>query len=41
MGDYYIAQKDKTKAIEYFRKALQIRDYGETRKKLNNLLAEK
>lgn len=37
-GDFYIALGDKSKAIEQFRKALSIKENGETRNKLNKLL---
>lgn len=37
MGDYYSSQKDKTKAIEYYKKALKIGDNPETKKKLEKL----
>jgi len=37
-GDYYIAIGDKLKAIEYFKKALTIKESTETKKKLNKLL---
>jgi len=41
MGDYYNAQKNKEKAIEYFRKAYQIRQFPDTKKKLDELLQQK
>lgn len=41
MGDYYDAAKDKTKAIEYYRKALTLKEFPDTRSKLNKLLATK
>lgn len=41
MGDYYAYKKDKTKAVEYFRKALQVKEVKDTRDKLNKLLAGK
>jgi len=41
MGDYYSYKKDKTKAIEYFRKALSLREFKDTRDKLNKLLSGK
>ena len=37
-GDYYIAIGDKLKAIEFFKKALTIKEFTDTRKKLNKLL---
>lgn len=37
MGDYYVAQNDKPQAIEYFSKALALREYPETREKLEKL----
>lgn len=41
MGDYYDAVKDKTKAIAYYRKALTLKEFADTRSKLNKLLATK
>ena len=41
MGDYYNAQKNKEKAIEYFRKAYAIRQFPDTKKKLDELLQQK
>jgi predicted alpha/beta superfamily hydrolase len=41
MGDYYNAQKNKEKAIEYFRKAYLIRQFPDTKKKLDELLQQK
>ncbi|MDN5285290.1 MAG: alpha/beta hydrolase [Mucilaginibacter sp.] len=41
MGDYYDAVKDKTKAIAYYRKALTLKEFPDTRSKLNKLLATK
>ncbi|RQO74387.1 esterase [Pedobacter sp. KBW06] len=41
MGDYYDAAKDKTKAIEFYRKALTLKEFPDTRSKLNKLLALK
>lgn len=38
MGDYYNAQQDKQKAIEYFKKAYAIRQFPDTKKKLDELL---
>jgi predicted alpha/beta superfamily hydrolase len=37
MGDYYDAAGDKQKAIEYYEKALVIREFPESRKKLERL----
>lgn len=39
MGDYYVNQKNKTKAIEYYTKALRIKDNPDTKKKLDKLMA--
>lgn len=41
MGDYYATKKDKAKAIEFFRKALKIKEAKETRDKLNEWTAKK
>ena len=41
MGDFYIAIDDKTKAIEFYTKALTIKDYPSTRKKLDKLKTNK
>ncbi|HTD99217.1 MAG TPA: alpha/beta hydrolase-fold protein [Mucilaginibacter sp.] len=41
MGDYYSAQKDKVKAIEFFNKALKLKENPETREKLTKLQASK
>jgi len=41
MGDYYDHQKNKAKAIEYYTKALKIKENPETRKKLEKLQAGK
>jgi tetratricopeptide (TPR) repeat protein len=41
MGDYYIATEDNQKAIEYFSKALSLRDNIETRQKMEKLKIEK
>ncbi|WP_347159036.1 alpha/beta hydrolase [Pontibacter chitinilyticus] len=38
MGDLQSAEGNKAKAIEYYRKALTIKEYPEARKKLNTLL---
>ncbi|WP_158799404.1 alpha/beta hydrolase-fold protein [Pedobacter sp. L105] len=40
-GDYFLAMGDKSKAIEYFKKALAIKENAVSRKKLNALLSEK
>ncbi len=37
-GDYFMAIGDKSKAIEYFKKALTLKDNPESRKKINELL---
>jgi len=37
-GDYFLAIDDKLKAIEYFKKALAIKENPASRKKLNKLL---
>lgn len=41
MGDYYAAQKNKTKAAEYYKKVLAINDNPDTKKKLDSLEAKK
>jgi tetratricopeptide (TPR) repeat protein len=41
MGDYYNAQNDKGKAIEYFKKSLKLKENSETRSKLTKLQALK
>lgn len=41
MSDFYAAKGDKEKAIEYYSKALAIKNFPETREKLNKLKAEK
>jgi len=41
MGDYFANQKDKAKAIEYYTKALAIKDNPDTKKKLDSLQAKK
>ncbi|HZX57198.1 MAG TPA: alpha/beta hydrolase-fold protein [Mucilaginibacter sp.] len=41
MGDYYLAQKDNAKAIEYYKKGLTIKEVPDTRKKLDSLLGKK
>lgn len=40
MGDYYVAKGEKEKAIEHFKKALTLREFPETRKKLEKLASE-
>jgi predicted alpha/beta superfamily hydrolase len=40
MGDYYVAVDDKPKAIEFFKKALEIGEGPNTRKKLEDLQKE-
>ena len=37
MGDFYAAKKDRQKAIEYYSKALSIKSWPETQKKLDDL----
>jgi tetratricopeptide (TPR) repeat protein len=37
-GDYLLAIDDKSKAIEYFKKSLSIKEKPESRKKLNKVL---
>jgi tetratricopeptide (TPR) repeat protein len=37
MGDYYAAKKDKQNAIEYYKKALAIKPFPDTQKKLDEL----
>ncbi|MFI5162621.1 MAG: alpha/beta hydrolase-fold protein [Sphingobacteriales bacterium] len=41
MGDYYSDQKNKAKAIEFYEKALAIKEVPETKKKLDSLQAKK
>ncbi|MES1217634.1 MAG: alpha/beta hydrolase, partial [Bacteroidota bacterium] len=41
MGDFYESKGDKTKAIEYFGKALALKDNPETKAKLEKLKAAK
>ncbi|MEP6949522.1 MAG: alpha/beta hydrolase-fold protein [Ginsengibacter sp.] len=41
MGDFYDAKGDTKKAIEYYTKALTIKDLPDTREKLNKLKAKK
>jgi tetratricopeptide (TPR) repeat protein len=41
MGDYYDHQKNKAKAIEYYTKALKMKENPDTRKKLEKLQAGK
>lgn len=40
IGDFYLETKDKTKAIENFKKALTLKAIPETKEKLQKLLAE-
>lgn len=40
MGDYYIAKNEKVKAIEYFARALTLKEVPETRKKMERLKTE-
>jgi len=37
-GDYFLAIGNKSKAIEYFKRALSLKENPESRKKLNELL---
>ena len=37
MADYYVAKGDTAKAIDYFKKALTIKEYPDTRKKLKEV----
>ena len=41
MGDYYNAKDDKQKAIEYFTKALSLKDFPDTKQKLEMLKSGK
>ncbi len=41
MGDYYDAQKNKAKAIEFYTKSLKVKENPDTRKKLDKLQAAK
>lgn len=41
MGDYYLAKGEKEKAIEHFKKALSLREFPETRGKLERLTSTK
>jgi predicted alpha/beta superfamily hydrolase len=41
MGDYYAAQKDNTKAAEYYKKSLAVKENPDTRKKLDALSGKK
>lgn len=38
IGDYYLAKGEKDKAIEYFKQALSLREFPDTRKKLQKLI---
>ena len=38
MGDFEATNENKEKAVEYYKKALTINEYPETRKKLDALL---
>ncbi|HEX3386460.1 MAG TPA: hypothetical protein VHS53_14775 [Mucilaginibacter sp.] len=40
MGDYYASVKNNAKAIEYYKKALALKEYKETRDKLNKLTSQ-
>ena len=37
MGDYYSAVSNKEKAIEYYEKALTLREYPETKRKFRRI----
>ncbi len=37
MGDFYYAKEDKQKALEYYSKALALRDLPDIRKKMEKL----
>ena len=37
MGDFYAGKKDKPKAMEYYSKALSIKPWPDTKKKLDDL----
>lgn len=39
-GDYFLAIGDKSKAIDYFKKAVSIKENPDSRKKLDKLLSE-
>lgn len=41
MGDFYISKGDKEEAIKFFRKALSIQEFPETRRKLEKLTGSK
>ena len=41
MGDFYDAKGDKSKAIQFYNKALTLKEFPDTRAKLNKLKAEK
>jgi len=41
MGDFYASQKDKAKTIEFYKKAIAIKDNPGTKKKLDSLEAKK
>ena len=40
MGDYYVAKGEKAKAMEHFTKALTLREFPDTRQKLEKLRKE-
>jgi len=41
MGDYYVIKKDKEKAVEFYRKALKLKDDPATRDKMNKVTSPK
>lgn len=41
MGDYYVIKKDKEKAVEFYRKALKLKDDPATRDKMNKIAPQK
>ena len=40
MGDLYMAKGEKEKAVENYKKALAIKEFADTRNKLNSLLTK-
>lgn len=41
MGDYYAVKKDNEKAVEFYRKALKLKDDPATRDKMNKIMPQK
>ena len=41
VGDYYTVKKDKLKAVEFYNKALKLKDDPQTRKKLSKIISSK